>query len=335
MLKIKCIENNTIEKKVYSGFINYKELSEYAFLKPLTVNRVTDESRIKGMKNYIEEGNNYPPIVVAIEEGWNFKYNNFELKVYKNDIKENKKRLVIIDGQHRYLSIKELVKEKNNEEINNRKQAIYILSDLSEGEQRKSFVDINDKMKKVSKVSKTIFQYTQENYITLKTIINLGIISNINIKNDQCTQKYPYKFILEANKIIFSDIQIDDNERYLKILNQYSDKAKIIWSCILNFIEKNTNLNILGNIKCNKDYKSLKTEVFIVGLANSLIKEYDYFSEIIEKEDYIIRENINSFIEKVKYKYNYFKYEDELSKLNIRKKRKRINEILGVTNKDD
>lgn len=335
MLKIKCIENNTTDKKTYSGFINYKELSEYAFLKPLTVNRVTDSSRINGMKNYIEEGNNYPPIVVAIEEGCNYTYTNFELKICKNDIIEKKKRLVIIDGQHRYLSIKDLVNEKNSEEINNKKQAIYILSDLSEVDQRKSFIEINDNMRKVSKISKTIFESTQENYITLKTIINLDIISNINMKNDQCTQKYPYKFILEANRIIFSNVEIDDNENYLEKLNEYADKSKIIWSCIFEFIEENTNLNILNNTICNKVYKSLKTEIFIVGLANSLIKEYDYFSLIIEKEDETIRENIKSFIEKIKDEYKYFDYENEISDLNITEKRNKINEILGVVNKYD
>lgn len=336
MLKIKCIENNDSGRKVYSGFITFKELSDYAFLKPLTVNRITDKSRIKGMKEYIEkEGSNYPPIVVAIEEGCKCTYSNSELRISKADIKEKKKRLVIIDGQHRYLSLKRLVEEAKNEEVNNKRQAIYILSGLSEFEQRQCFIEINDKMKRVSNISKKIFDSTQENYITLKTIIDLDIATKINIKNDQCTKKYPYKFILEANKIFFSNIEICNNEKYIEELNKYASKSNVIWRNILEFIEKNTNICIFKEENDKEhEYKSVKTEIFLIEFVESLIREYDGFKSIIEQDDDKIQSDIKQHIEKINTVYKYFSYEEDINKLSKDDKRDKIKLILGGSNND-
>lgn len=341
MLTIECLENRVNGKKVYVGYITYKNLVKNSFLKPLTVNRMTDEGRIKKMMEYIERReSNYPPIVVSVEEGCRhiFDSNSKELIVEKNSKKgyENN-RLVIIDGQHRYLSIKSLLKSNsNNIEILDRKQAIYILTDMTESEQRQCFMDINDNMKRVSSVSKRIFEISIANYISLKVIKQLNIIDKVNIKNDQCTKKYPYKFIQEANKILFREFKLSNytEKNLITELDIYSEKVSVLWRYILTFIDDNTRLDI-GFSKLEdsdkRDYKSIKTEIFIKAFIEILVNkssELLNFKDIpIEKLEDIIKKFIEDLISEKK--INFFSHEDEINRLDKNFKYSKIKEILS------
>lgn len=338
-MRLECLENKINEKNAYIGYINYADLVKFSFLKPLTVNRLTDEKRIEKMTFYIEKQDaNYPPIVVAVEEGCSISYNSSknELIIEKSFGELHNNRLAIIDGQHRYLSIKNLIDmNKDNIEIKNRRQAIYILTDLTEVEQRKYFMEINENMKKVSSVSKRIFEVNVPNYISLKTIIDLDIVKSINIKNDQCTSMYPYKFIQSGNKILFNNVDYKNynKDSIINVLNIYVEKSRIIWEEILKFIEENTNLYIKWKNKSHEiknDYKSIKTEIFIKVFLEKLVQENTNIRENIEGIDNKeLRKILLNFIKMRIYDTKYFDYDDKLFALEKISKEAEIRKILS------
>lgn len=326
MIKIECLENRINGKLQYTGYIKYKDLVKYALLKPLTVNRLTNNNRVNKMREYIEKPESiYPPLVIALEIGCNCLYSNNELLVggESDDLIAEEDRLVIIDGQHRYLSIKELIENCEDDEILNRKQAVFILNNMSDLEQRHMFMEINDNMQKVSSVSRRIFEVKIPNYISLKTITNLGIIKKINIKNDQCTEYYPYKFILSGNQLLFKDIELEsfNNETLLNELEKYIKCSEYIWKNVLIFIEKNSTLNIGISKEANlNDYKSIKTEIFIKVLFKKIIKENpDILNLSIDKINSIVIDILKNIENN-----NYFSHEDELIKLDKKEKEKKI-----------
>lgn len=338
MLKIECLENKVNGKNVYVGYIRYNDLVKFGFLKPLTVNRITDDTRIKDMKEYImKPDSNYPPIVVAVEEGCRTSYstNKNELIIEKHSNENKLNKLVIIDGQHRYLSIKKLIEiNENDQEILNRRQAVYILTDMSELEQRKCFMDINDNMKRVSSVSKRIFEISVPNYISLKILKILNIIKKINIKNDQCTTMYPYKFIQSGNKILFGyiDYKVFNEDSIIRVLDSYSEKACIIWGAILKFIDDNTKLNIgFSSLEENsrKDYKSIKTEIFIKVFLEQFRMKYSELEHIESITDERLEQIIDEYINSVVNELDFFANEEELNKLEKKLKEKKIEEILA------
>ena len=326
MIKIECLENKINGKLQYTGYIKYKDLVKYALLKPLTVNRLTNHKRVYKMKEYIEKPESiYPPLVIALEIGCNYSYNNNELLIggESDDLIAEEDRLVIIDGQHRYLSIKELIDTCEDDEILNRKQAVFILNNMSDLDQRHMFMEINDNMQKVSSVSRRIFEVKIPNYISLRTIINLDIVKKINIKNDQCTEYYPYKFILSGNQLLFKDIELENfnNQTLLDDLEKYIECSECIWDNVLKFIEKNSVLNIGISKNANlNDYKSIKTEIFIKVLFGKIIKENPDILTLSKEEIKSIITSILSNIEN----NDYFSHEDELIKLDKKEKEKEI-----------
>lgn len=337
MLEIECLENKVNGKSVYIGYVKYSDLVKFAFLKPLTVNRITNKSRIKDMKEYImKQNSNYPPIVVAVEEGCRASYNGKENKllIEKGSNENRLNRLVIIDGQHRYLSIESLIKSNpENSGILNRKQAIYILTGISELEQRKYFMDINETMKSVSSVSKRIFQITVPNYISLKVIKTLNIIKKVNIKNDQCTNKYPYKFIQSGTEVLFGYINYADfsEDSIISKLDNYSEKGCILWKSALKFIDDNTKLNIGFSTleECMKeDYKSIKTEIFIKAFFKQLKIEYNELEDMDSVSNERLNLIIDEFIDNIINNLKYFSYEEEINILEKKLKEKKIQEIL-------
>lgn len=326
MIRIECLENKINGKLQYNGYIKYKDLVKYALLKPLTVNRLTNPNRVNKMKEYIEKPESiYPPLVIALEIGCNYSYNNNELFIggESDDLILEEDRLIIIDGQHRYLSIKELIDTCEDDEILNRKQAVFILNNMSDLEQRHMFMEINDNMQKVSSVSRRIFEVKIPNYISLRTIINLDIVRKINIKNDQCTEYYPYKFILSGNQLLFKDIELENfnNETLLNDLEKYIKCSEYIWDSILKFIEKNTVLNIGISEEANlNDYKSIKTEIFVKVLFEKIVKENP---DIINFQKNKIKSIITTILNDIE-NSNYFSHEDELIKLDKKEKEKKI-----------
>lgn len=329
MIRINCIENKEDNKSNYSGYITYNDLVKHAYLKPLTVNRLTDDRRLGKMTKYIEEkGNIYPPLVIALEPECKFEYDSSKHQLLIDVHETQDRKFIIIDGQHRFRSIEELLKYKNDESTLSRKQSIFIITNVSDIDQRKLFMDINNNMKTVSNVSKRIFEVSIPNYISLYIIKNLNIVKNINIKNDQCTKSYPYKFILSGNKILFGGLDIDSyDEEQLEInLNKYKEKGFIIWKEILNFIEKNTKLELkINKLNANiNNYKSIKTEIFINAFMTVLMKENN---NLIENDNDILKNIVKNKIKFID-SGTYFEHEKEILELDKEKKKAKIIECL-------
>lgn len=331
MIKIECLENKENSKVSYTGYIKYKDLVNYALLKPLTVNRLTDSKRLKKMKEYIEKVDSiYPPIVIALEKGCDWFYKNDEL-ILEDDSSEitDNNRLVIIDGQHRFLSIKKLVESfEDDKEISNRRQAVFIVNNMTDIEQRNLFMEINDNMKRVSSVSKRIFSVEIANYISLKTIINIGITKKINIKNDQSTEFYPYKFILNGNQVLFGDIELEsfNSSSLLESLDKYSVYSECVWRKVLSFIEENSSIKIGLADKPNiRNYQSIKTEVFINSLFSILSKDIKIYNLPIEK----VNKLVMGILEQIK-NNGYFTHEEELLKYEKKEKGEKIAQYIEV-----
>lgn len=333
MLKIECIQEESSGRLHYSGYIKYCDLVKYGFLKELTVNRITDEARLPKMEEYIRQPESiYPPIVVALEKSVKKSYNiNTKELIIEKGISENSDNniLVIIDGQHRFLSIEEIIKEDNIEGFDKRKQSIFILTDMSDIEQRDLFIQINDNMKRVSSVSKNILDVTIPNYISLKTIKELDIINKVNMRNDQCTKVYPYKFILEGNKVLFKNLKIDnfDECKLLEVLNHYSMVGTSIWKRILEYIESNSSLE-LGIVDKKKittnDYSIIKTEAFIKAIFCIIKDDEELHKQIVDSESDIA--TIDNKIEKYIKLLNNINFGDEEDIKRIKKSNKKEKE---------
>lgn len=336
MIEIQCLEENIGGKLYYIGYITFEQLSKHSQLKPLTVNRITDDNRITDMKDYISKNNSfYPPIVLALNDNSEFEYNR-NRNTLSIDLQQNINPLVIIDGQHRYKSIKALIDDRSTYIQNaTRRQAVYIVTNMSETEQRNIFMQINETMKQVSNVSRRIFKIEIPNYISLKTVKDLNIVKMINFKNDQCTIKYPYKFIIEGNRQVFSYLNYADfdSKTMSTHLDKYSKISSIIWKSLLGYIETNTKLKvgIIEDIKLKeKNVKFIKTEAFINAFFKYFIDKQKYLNNInIECFDYKqLKADIDNIIKLIS-DDKFLNNEEELVGTSKKEKENKILEILN------
>ena len=323
-MKIKCLENDINGKKFYLGYVSFQELVKNLQLKPLTVNRLTTRKRVEEMVEYIKEENSfYPPLVLAINNDVNCKYSCIT-NILEIEIESELDNLVIIDGQHRFKSILSLVKRG---QCLDKRQAVYIIGDTDESEQRQIFTEINENMKSVSNVSKRIVKIEIVNYISLKTVIDLNIIERINFMNDQCTKQYPYKFIIEGNRKIFGSLSNSDfnADTMIDKLDEIAKISIILWGKVLRIIEENTNISIISKdteINRKRNIKFVKTEAFI----NAIIT---YFIEMKNKNNFI---DLLMNIDIMKYEEE---VDDYIKKINIDKFYECDDEISNIPSKKD
>lgn len=337
MLKIECIKDDINGRENYSGYIKYGDLVKFGFLKELTVNRITDQNRLPGMEKYIKKPSSiYPPIVVALEKGTNVSYNNTskELMIDNGISENNEKLLVIIDGQHRFLSIKQAIRNSDDEAFRNRKQPIFILTEMSDIEQRNLFIEINDHMKRVSSASKDIFDISIPNYLSLKIIKDFGIANKINMKNDQYEEKYPYKFILSGNRVLFKSLKVDsfDEKDLLDILNKYSNIAKKIWTDIFIYLEKNSSLKLGVSDNCDKEnqYDLITTEAFIKSLCKIIKEDSNLYTLISNYDSNIddIKTEFDKILNKI-YEINFNSYLEDFKNINKLERERRLYKIMS------
>lgn len=242
-LKIDTYDFNVVKKKtnLYIATIPYKELVEIAEVKEMSTNRAVNIKRIDEIKNYIVKENSFfPPIVITsdIQDYLVFSADKSEIKIDTNKLRRNK--MYIIDGQHRFSAIKQIIVDEPNYSKN---QAVFIIEYLDEYERRKLFLDINDNAVSVKCGTRERFKKSISNYLSLYIASNSECFKNkIDMEANQTrtSEQYPFKFLASGNRILFRKLEnsfISDAEITFESIKELVTKVALeLWDKLYNLI---------------------------------------------------------------------------------------------------
>lgn len=308
MFKIEAImlnRNDEMDEKkdLYIASVTFDELINICCLGNIAINRGVKEERAQKMTQYIVDTNSfYPPIVVSSSYCNNLKYDEFTNKLSLN-IKKEEDKLTIIDGQHRYLSIKNLLENKENKAHSSRKQSIFIINGINEYEQRKIFMDINNTASSVKTGTKIRFENNLANYFSLVVIDEIREFKQIismEINQTSDPKVIPYKYIVFFNKAMVKVLneKFTNGEKNFSEIKSYGAEIVEIWKRIYKLI---------SNCIDSED-KIITNEVFFIALGEIISENFTIGNmEISELENYIknIENNITTISEKYfKEKFN-------------------------------
>lgn len=297
----KILSINTEEvSRMYMIKMDYESLIELCGVGKVSINRVVDTYRSGKMKNYIREKNAfYPPLIVATTKK-NLIIYDVEKKTIRIDEEKliKNKDMLVIDGQHRYTSIK-MLKEEDRNLISNRYQAIFLIDNLNEFQQRKTFIDINDNAKKVTTGTRLRLDKTLINYISLSIVDNcIGIQKRISMDGNQTVslKKIPYKFIIRGNEKLVKKIDddYDRNKIDIAIVDKILSSLYIIWDEVFKIVD------LAEEKQCN----IVINEVFFIAvciICEGILIE-DIYNKVLNKvtiDKIEFKKNISSQIDKI------------------------------------
>lgn len=324
--------NNKEKSKMYLVKISYKDLIDICGVGKVSINRGVDVIRAGKMKKYIRMPDSfYPPLIVATTKKNLVVYDDEkkQISIHKDRL-EKQKDMLVIDGQHRYTSIK-LLKEEDEESINNRYQSIYLIDNLNEFQQRKIFIDINNTGIKVSTGTKLRLDKNLINYISLSIVNNSEIIqARISMDGNQTktTEKIPYKFIIRGNEKLLKEVdsEYEKNNLDIRIIDKMLIHIYKIWDGIFNIV----------NLTEENMYKVLTNEVFYTAVCNNIIdifNEYIYYK--VKNDEEVCKDEFNEKLDKIFDVLNR-RIEDinkEYYAKNLNSSKQRFNEINDIISK--
>lgn len=296
----KNLSPNTDEvSNMYIVKINYSSLIELCGIGKVSINRDVDPERAKKMVKYIRNQEAfYPPLIVATTKKNLVIYDEIQKTIsIDGDKLSNNQDMLVIDGQHRYTSIKYLG-EESEELIKNRYQSIFLIDNLTEFQQRKIFIDINDTAKKVTtgtklRLGKNLINYISLNLINSSESVQQKVVMDVNQTSD--VNRIPYKFIIRGNEKLLAKVDEDFDKDKIDIIqvDKVLPSILTIWEEIFSIIEKaiEESCNIITN------------EAFYIAICEYI--EVIFNKHLYETENYNIDENafsqsLNAIVSKVK-----------------------------------
>ncbi len=304
------IDGSNEKSNMYMINISFKELIEICSLGHISINREVQRVRAEKMVQFIKAKSAfYPPLIVAVNKKDLINYSSKEKRIVikKEKIKNE---IVVIDGQHRFMSIKLWLEEMTLEDIDNleRYQSVFLVDNISEYQQRKLFMDINNNAKKVNVGTKLRLEKSIANYFTLKILNdNEELLRRIKMDDDQLyvskdqstCKKYPYKFLMDLNKKMLDKISKDFNKNNITFedIKGLDEKINSIWEKIIEIMisiykDENDNeieINIITN---NVFYEE-------IGI---ILKDYinNFFYRESEEEENDFIDKAIEFLEKIR-----------------------------------
>lgn len=285
----------------YIAVMTFKQLTELTEIKSLSNNREVNPDRASEMMEFIkDEKAFYPPLILSTNKKiLNYKNNEIHIRYDKKNSAEEKP-FSIIDGQHRFQSIEKLCESIGDDksQIFNRLQSIFIIENISDVEQRKIFIDINENAKKVTLATKERFKITLANYMGLKIIKDNDILKgniNMDIEKTEKIDKYPYKYVIAANKILLFDLEKRylRNEFKLNDLEEVADLLNEFWSNIYTFIKYNyEKCDYLITLEFIKLISKKVVEELSEGINRLISKEIEYsgvYNTLINNLNYLFK----------------------------------------------
>lgn len=327
----KVLATNTNEiSNMYMIKMDYETLVNICGIGNVSINRQVDPTRARKMVKYIKDKESfYPPLIVATTKKNAVVYDDIK-KIINIDSEKlsTNHDLLVIDGQHRYTSIKYLIEEDKSCALN-RYQSVFFIDNLNEFQQRKIFVDINNNAKKVTTGTKLRLEKTLINYISLSVVDNNIKIQEKIVMDENQTgdlNDIPYKFIIRGNEKLLDRIDKDYDKDILDLndVDKFLKLVHTVWVNIFNIIE----------VAQINDYQIVSNEAFYIAFCDYMRNTFDSAvynidNSIIEDIDFDkFSEDVSKIKEDVVKKLNYIN--DIYYKSKLTRTKERCNKIFDL-----